>query len=84
MADTSKPSKGGPVIKVHFHDPVDGKNDYYFGSLKAIYSIFTPEDIGCQLQTLYHSHLTLTNRKGTDKCVISKHEVIRSKQEKKG
>lgn len=67
------------VIKVSFHDAVDGKCDYYFGSLKAIYSVFTAEQIGCGLITLYGAHISLTKKKATDKCVISKHRLIRSK-----
>ena len=70
------------VIKVTFHEPVGNKTEYFFGSLKAIYTQFTAAQIGCRLTSLYASGITLYNRKVTDKCIISKHLVRRVKQKK--
>lgn len=43
----------GHVVWVHFFEPINGKTDYYFGSLQAIYETFTPAQIGCRLYRLY-------------------------------
>ena len=67
------------IFRVHFHEPRDNKQDFYFGSLKAIYSKFTPEEIGCALQSLYSAKIRFGNYKATEKCVVSKHEVVRKK-----
>lgn len=70
------------VIKVSFHEPVGGKTDYYFGSLKAIYTEFSAEQIGCKLVALYGAGISLDKRKVTDKCIISKHAVVRAPQKR--
>lgn len=68
------------VTRVRFHEPVDGKTDYYFGSLKAIYLVFTPEEVGCSLTTLYSAKVSRASYKVTDKCVITKCPVVRNKR----
>lgn len=70
------------VIKVQFFNPVNGKTEYYFGSLKAIYEQFTPEQIGCTVERLWASNITPDNPRATAKCVITKHSVIRKQQGK--
>jgi len=70
------------IIHVHFFLPIDGKHDYYFGSLKAIYTRFTPEQIGCNVENLWSSSIEPDNPKATRNCLISKHEVVRCKQRK--
>lgn len=72
-----KAKDGGNVIRVSFHDPVNGKTDYFFGSLKAIYSMFDVEQIGCGLGALYSAKITRENKKVTEKCVISKCPIMR-------
>lgn len=68
------------IIQVHFFEPVDGKTDYYFGSLRAIYAHFTQEQIGATLEALYAAHITQTNAKVTNKCRVIKQEVTRFSQ----
>lgn len=34
------------IVHLHLNDPVDGKQDYYFGSLAAIYDLFSSEQLG--------------------------------------
>ena len=70
------------IVNVHFHDPLDGKTDYYFGSLKAIYTQLTPEQVGCDIGALYRAGIKPGSKKVTDKCVVSKQIVFRSKQNK--
>lgn len=71
------------VIKVMFLVPVEGKKEYYFGSLSAIYDTFTSEQIGCGLVTLWKAKIEPGKPKQTKKCVVSKHEVRRKEQKKK-
>lgn len=70
------------VIKVMFLIPVEGKKEYYFGSLSAIYDTFTSEQIGCGLVTLWKAKIEPGKEKKTSKCVISKHEVLRKTHKK--
>jgi hypothetical protein len=38
------------IYRVSLQAPVNGKTDYFFGSLAAIYTEFSPEQIGCKVQ----------------------------------
>ena len=73
----------GNIIKVSFHEPVNNKTDYYFGSLKAIFTEFTPEQVGCRLASLYDAGISTTSFKVTPKCIISKHAITRMANKKK-
>ena len=69
------------VYRVAFYKPVNGKTDYYFGSLAAIFKLFTSEQIGCALGTLYaHKFLTGKIETETPKCRITTEWLFRSKQ----
>ena len=37
-------SKTIKIIHVHF---ISGHHNYYFGSVRAIYKMFSPEELGC-------------------------------------
>ena len=65
-------------IKVTFPQPVNGKTDYYFGSLAAIYDVFTEEQIGCKLTSLQAKKWEY---KQTRRCTITKLDLIRKKQQ---
>lgn len=84
MEESKQKKAVANIIRVSFHDPVDGKTDYFFGSLKAIYSVFTPDQIGCGLGALYFSKITRERKKVTEKCVISKCAVVRAARESGG
>lgn len=75
--DTLTPMK---IIKVSFFEPVDGKTDWYFGCLGAIYEMFPEEAIGIKLSSLRAKPFT---HKATRKCNISKLLIYRKKQQKK-
>lgn len=66
------------VTWVHFFEPVDNQTDYFFGSLKAVYSAFTAEEIGCTLMALYDARISERKAKVTEKCRIIKKTVARS------
>ena len=63
------------IISVKFH--ATGET-YYFGSLAAIYTMFSHHEIGLRLSTL---HLKGVSRApyDTGKCIISKHKLYTKK-----
>lgn len=64
------------IVRVCFLEPIDGETEFYFGSLKAIYQVFSPEAIGYKYGTLKNMV-----REGkpldTPFCTISRHKYIR-------
>lgn len=68
------------IVQVHFFEPVEGKTDYYFGGLKAIYAKFTKEQVGISLESLYACKISQDNAKVTKKCRIIRQEVTRVAQ----
>lgn len=82
MSIDSRKTSESTMIQVSFHEPVNNKTDYFFGSLKAIYAEFTAEEVGCKLNSLYAAHITAASPKVTSKCVIRKCSVLRIKQRK--
>lgn len=70
------------IVKVRFILPVGQgiPQESYFGSLSAIFEVFTPEQIGCTLKTLWASKIDVDKPKATNKCVISKHYIYRKQQ----
>lgn len=70
----------GKIIKVEFFVPIQGKKEHYFGSLAAIYDVFTPQQIGCKLAALWSARIEEGKPKSTRYCVISKHGLHRKKQ----
>ena len=71
------------IIKVSFFEPVEGKSDYYFSSLSAIYDLFSPEQVGCSLGRLWASKVRLDNPKVTRTCRISREPLHSKSQTKK-
>jgi hypothetical protein len=74
------------VIRVRFMHPViekGGRTDFFFGSMAAIYDVFTPEEIGCRLGTLYAANITPDRFKTTANCVISKHRMYTKKHKER-
>lgn len=75
-----------PIIKVSFREaPLASKPtklDFYFGSLAAIYELFTPEQIGCRVEHLWN-YGVMTDRPYMNKlCVISREVLVRKTQRK--
>ena len=65
------------LIIVEFFRKINGRKVWYFGSLAAIYELFTPEQIGCRLETLWNYSLDHGESKITTYCVISKEIMYR-------
>ena len=72
------------VYHVHFLDETMQKQDYYFGSISAIYEIFTIKQIGIQASSLYNFKLDEMNNPiyQNHKCTIRK-DIITSKSQSK-
>lgn len=65
------------IYKVEFFEPVNGKTEYYYGSLKAIYVDFDQDAIGCTLATLYGAKISADRPKVTNRCIIKRVPVGR-------
>lgn len=65
------------IIRIRFFRPINGETEFHFGSLAAIYDLFTEEQIGCNLRTLYCNKITVNKPKVTRTCTISKFIVYR-------
>lgn len=61
------------VIHVHLTRPIEGtrRKDWYFGSIKAIFSVFTADQIGATYNYLRHAGLS---GNGT---VVTKYAIIK-------
>lgn len=72
----------GRLVKVTLATPVDGKAEWYFGSLKAIFDELTPEQVGTTLYYIYHyaKFISADNPFITDRATISYVQYSRSKR----
>lgn len=68
------------VIHVHL---IQGRKNYYFGSIPAIYSTLIADDIGIKQCSLERVGLSKGGVVLNKKAIISAGELIRSKVEKK-
>ena len=75
MHNTTLPTS--TLIIVEFFRKINGRRVWYFGSLAAIYELFTPEDIGCKLESLWNTGLDYGDYKITKQCVIYKEKLYR-------
>ncbi len=65
------------VIHVHLTQPVarTKQRDWYFGSISAVYSVFTPEEVGATRGYLLHAGLS-GNGTVVTKCAIIKQSTL--------
>lgn len=68
------------VIHVHL---IQGRKNYYFGSIPAIYSVLTAEEIGIKQCSLERAGLSKGGVVLNKKACIKAGELIRSKATKK-
>lgn len=68
------------IYHVSFPEPVDGKTDHYFSSLAAIFTTFTPAQIGCGVRRLWNIGITPENPYNGRKCTITKKPLTRKRQ----
>ena len=69
-------SNGQTIYHLQFKESGES---HYFGSLSAIYEIFTQEQLGVALTTLWGHGLTRVHPYENRKCIIRKGELHRKK-----
>ncbi|AZA60794.1 hypothetical protein [Chryseobacterium indoltheticum] len=67
------------IYHIKLHEPTEGKADFFFSSITAIYNMFTVEQIGAARQTLYQQSLNPGDEYRTKFCVVKKEEVFSNK-----
>lgn len=67
------------VVHVHL---IFKKENYYFGSISAIFDYLTEEEIGIKKSTLLHSGLTDGSSLPTCRAIITQSHLIRSTNKK--
>lgn len=67
-------SKNIKIIHVHF---ISGHHNYYFGSVRAIYKMFSPEELGCSEIYLRHQLTQTGNYFLNDRVLIIRSTLIR-------
>lgn len=70
------------MVKVIHVQLMEGRKNYYFGSIPAIYSILTAEDIGIKRRSLERVGLSKGGVVLNKKAIIKTGELIRSKKER--
>ena len=75
------------IIRVRFNEPPladqPAKTDFYFGSLAAIYEVFTPEQVGCKVERLWNSGITAGHPYMNKFCIITREVLVRKTQSKR-
>ena len=70
------------VIHVHMIGPVEGtkQRDWYFGSISAIYTVFTADQIGASKSYLQHAGLSGNGTVITKRAIIKQSTLIRGRR----
>lgn len=66
-----------------YHVRYGGNADYYFGSIAAIYDVFTSSVLGVTLEQLWRFGITERRPFRNGSCVISKGRIHRKKGQRK-
>ena len=64
------------VFHVELKEPVDGKRHFYFGSKKAIFDVFSHEEVGITYAYLVNSVKLQNSPYENKKCVIRQGNLI--------
>jgi len=70
------------VVHVELNEPYQGKKDYYFGSLAAIFDTLPKDVVGCGLKWLWQTFQGKDEYK-TRKATIRRAEMERKQQKRK-
>ena len=76
-------TKQESIIRVHFNTPQYNRQvdiyqtDFYFGSLSAIYEQFTPEQVGCKVNTLWNANIDFGHPYTNRLCKVSRESFCR-------
>lgn len=63
------------IVHVHLKEPYEGKEDYYFGSLRAIYTVLPEVVVGLRYKSLTAKKFSRYENK---RCVIIVDALIRN------
>ena len=74
------PNKDNMTKVIHVH-LIFEKKDYYFGSISAIYTLLSAEQIGMKQSTLLHAGLTDGSSVVTRRAIIRQSHLIRCVKE---
>lgn len=71
------------VIHVHLTRPIEGtkRRDWYFGSISAVYTVFTADQVGATKGYLLHAGLSGNGTVITKYAIIKQSTLIRSTRE---
>ncbi len=66
------------VIHVHLTQPIEGmkRKDWYFSSIKAIFSVFAADQVGATYNYLRHAGLTGNGTIVTKRAIIKQSTLI--------
>lgn len=70
------------IYHVKLSEPKEGKTDFYFGSLSAIFERFTPSEIGCGVNRLWNIGVAKGIKYENKKCTITSGTIIRKPGER--
>ena len=70
----------GNIIKLTFKHL---RREFYFGSLAAIYDMFSVEQIGCAVEVLWAYNIEQGKPFENSQCIISKEVLTRKKRNSK-
>ncbi len=70
------------IYKVSFRESPknDGRKDFYFTSLAAIYEQFTSEEIGCNVENLWRVGVRVGNPYYGKLCSVTRETIVRKAQ----
>ena len=75
------------IIRVRFFDaPLHDqptKTEFYFGSLTAIYEVFSPKQVGCRVETLWNADIDFGKPYRNRLCEVSKEKLVRKPQKRR-
>lgn len=66
------------VIHVHLTHPIEGtrRKDWYFSSIKAVFTVFTAEQVGATYNYLWHAGLSGNGSIITKRAIIKQSTLI--------
>jgi hypothetical protein len=70
---------------IHVHLTVgdhDGKKDFYFSSISAVYTVLAPEEVGASLTYLQHAGLSGNGTVITKRAIIKQSALVSGKRDK--
>lgn len=71
------------IYRVAFKEPPlsgDGRTEFYFHSLAAIYDTFTAEQIGCKVTRLWNIGVSDGNPYNGRRCRITREQILRKRR----